>query len=103
MIVCNQTKNINVPSILTSAGIALNANPARVGWTIFNSGTNPLFVLMSDTTLASSTVWHVVAPAGMVNDDGTGGTVGQEQGVVFTGQVSVAGTSPRYVVTEFAP
>lgn len=106
MIVCQQTSQVNVPSIITSAGIALPVNEKRTGWTIFNAGTNPLFVLMSnkgtESTLASTILWHVIAPAGTIADDGTGGTVGQEQGVVFTGQISVAGTSPRFVVTEFA-
>lgn len=99
--VCQQTQNVNIPSILTSAGTAIAENPARVGWTIQNTGTNPLFVLMGSG--ASSTVWHNVLKGGTGTDDGTAGSTGQEQGVVYTGIITVAGTSPRFVVTEFAP
>ena len=97
---CQQTINANTPSI-ASAAVALASNPARTGWNIQNLGTNPLFVNMGGT--ASSTVFHVVLKAGTSNDDGTGGAVGQEQGVVFTGAITIAGTSPRYTVVEFAP
>ena len=100
MIVCNQTTNINVPAIISSA-TALASNPARVGWSIQNLGQNELFVLMG--TGASTSVFHTVLKKGTANDDGTGGSVGQEQGVVYTGIITIAGTSPRYVVTEFAP
>ncbi len=99
-IVCQQTTNINVPSILTSAGTALASNTARTGWTIQNLGTNALFVNMGGT--ASTTVFHIVLKGSTGQDDGSGGSVGQEQGVVFTGAITVAGTSPRFVVTEFA-
>lgn len=105
MIVAQQTLNVNVPSILTSGGTAIVSNPARTGWTIQNTGTNPLFVLMQPigtSTMASTSVWNNVLKAGSGNDDGTGGSTGQEQGVIFTGNISVAGTSPRFVVTEFA-
>ena len=100
MIVCQQTTNINVPAIVTSAGTALASNTARTGWSIQNLGQNPLFVNLGGT--ASTTVFHVVLKGATSNDDGTGGSVGQEQGVVFTGTITVAGTSPRFVVTEFA-
>lgn len=100
MIVCQQTTNVNVPSIQSST-TALANNPARVGWFIQNLGTNPLYVLMGIG--ASTTIFHIPLKAGTVNDDGSGGSVGQEQGIVFTGPITIAGTSPRYVVTEFAP
>lgn len=99
MIVCQQTTNINTPSIMSSA-TALSSNTARTGWTIQNLGTNALFVNMGGT--ASITVFHIVLKASTGQDDGSGGSVGQEQGVVFTGEITVAGTSPRYTVTEFA-
>ena len=105
MIVAQQTLNVNVPSILTSAGTAIASNTARTGWSIINLGINPLYVLMqpiNTTTVASTTVFHIPLKGGTSNDDGTGGSVGQEQGVIFTGNISVAGTSPRFVVTEFA-
>ncbi len=104
-IVAQQTIAVNVPVILTSAGTAIASNTARTGWSIVNLGTNPLYVLMQPpgtTTLASTTVFHTPLKASSVADDGSGGSVGQEQGVIFTGNISVAGTSPRYVVVEFA-
>lgn len=100
MIVSQQTQNVNTPVIMSSAS-ALANNPARVGWSIQNLGTNALYVLMG--TGASTTVFHVVCKASTVADDGTGGSVGQEQGVIFTGPITVAGTSPRYALVEFAP
>lgn len=98
-IVCQQTSQVNTPSIQSSA-TALASNTARTGWTIQNLGQNALYVLMGGT--ASTTVFHTVLKGGTSNDDGSGGIVGQEQGVVFTGDITVAGTSPRYTVVEFA-
>lgn len=88
----------NTPSI-ASATTALAANSARTGWSIQNLGTNPLFVRFASG--ASTTVFHRVLAAGSVNDDGTGGALSQTDGVVYTGVISIAGTSPRYTVTEF--
>ena len=104
MIVAQQTINSNVPAIVNTTTPFAN-NPARTGWSIQNLGQNALYVLLQPigtTTVASTTVFHVVLKAGTSNDDGTGGSVGQEQGVIFTGPITVAGTSPRFVITEFA-
>ena len=49
---------------------------------------------------ASTTVFHVVLKAGTANDDGLGGSFSQFNGVIYTGEITIAGTSPRYVVTE---
>lgn len=100
MVVNQQTINVNTPTIQSSA-TALASNTARVGWTIVNCGTNVLYVLMGSG--ASTTVFHVPCKAGTGNDDGTGGSVGQETGVIYTGIITIAGTSPRYTVVEFAP
>lgn len=94
------TTNSNTPSIQSSA-TALASNTARIGWSIVNLGTNALYVRLGDS--ASTTVFHVPLKASTVADDGSGGSVGQEQGVIYTGIITVAGTSPRYVCTEFAP
>jgi len=88
----------NTPSILTSAGTALAANSVRGAWQIQNLGTNPLFLLMGSG--ASSSVFHAVLKGGSVADDGLGATFSQESGCVYTGIVTVAGTSPRFTVTE---
>lgn len=95
------TQNASTPSILTSAGTALVANTARLGWFIQNLGQNPLFVLHGSG--ASTSVFTVVLPAGTSNDNGTGGTASQEAGVVYNGIITVAGTSPRFTATEWAP
>lgn len=95
------TQNANTPSILTSAGTALSANNARIAFSIQNLGTNPLFVLLGSG--ASTSVFHVVLKGGTSNDDGTGGTYSMEAGAIYNGIVTVAGTSPRFVVTEIAP
>lgn len=94
------TINANTPSI-SSAATALAANPKRIAWNIQNLGQNALFVLFGSG--ASTSVFHVVLKAGSANDDGTGGTVGQESGVIYTGIITIAGTSPRYTVLEQAP
>ena len=93
-----QTASINTPSIVTSAGTALAANDSRYAWSIQNTGTNPLFVRLGGT--ASSTVFHYVLKGGTGNEDGTGGSVSEASGAVYTGLISVAGTSPRFVVRE---
>lgn len=98
MIQVGQTTGVNTPSILTSAGTAIAVNQNRTGFNIQNLGTNPLFVLLG--TGASTTVFHAVLKGGTVNDDGLGASFSQMAGSVYTGIVTVAGTSPRFVVTE---
>jgi len=89
----------NTPSIITSAGTVLTANTSRRGWSIQNCGQNPLFVRLGAS--ASTTVFHVVlAACASANDNGTGGIVTQTSGVVYAGDISIAGTSPRCVVME---
>lgn len=92
-----QTANINTPAIIATA-TALASNPKRNGWSIQNLGTNVLFVRLG--TGATTSVFHYCVKGGGGNDDGTGGSVSQTDGVVFTGEISIAGTSPRYVVSE---
>lgn len=95
-----QTTHANTPSI-ASATTALASNTKRIVWNIQNLGQNPLFVLLGSG--ASTTVFHFVLKAATSNDDGTGGSVGQEEGVIYTGIITIAGTSPRYSVLEQAP
>jgi len=89
----------NTPEILTSAGTALAANPARAGWMIQNCDTDPLFVRFGSG--ASTTVFHAILKGGSGADDGLGASISQVDGVVYTGIITVAGTTPRFVVTEF--
>jgi len=90
----------NTPAIVTSAGVALaDASPAgRAGWQIQNVGTNPLFVNLGGT--ASATVYHFVLKGGTGDSDGLGASFSQFGPCVFQGAISVAGTSPKFVVLE---
>ncbi len=91
------TQAVNTPSI-ASAATALAANANRLGWQIQNLGTNPLFVNLGGT--ASTTVFHMVLKGGTANDDGLGASFSQNSGTIFTGTITIAGTSPRYTVLE---
>lgn len=93
-----QTKKINTPAIVTSAGTAIAENTDRKGWSIQNVGTNPLFILLG--TGASTTVFHFVVKGGTADSDGLGGSVSQTEGAVYTGIITVAGTTPKFVVME---
>ena len=97
------TENINTPAILTptTGDTVIAANPARIMWMIQNLGQNPLFVKLGAG--ATTTSFHVVLKAGTANDDGTGGSTAMESGTIYNGDISVAGTSPRCVVTEIKP
>lgn len=97
------TQKANTPAILTptTGDTILAANTARIAFSIQNLGTNPLFILLGAG--ATTSVFHTVLPAGSGTDNGTGGTYSQESGTVYNGAISVAGTSPRLVVTEMAP
>ena len=97
MLIVYQTQNVNTPSIL-SASTALAANSKRNAFQIQNLGTNPLFVLLGSG--ASTTVFHQVLKAGTGNDDGLGGSFSMSTGTIYTGIVTIAGTSPRYTVLE---
>lgn len=88
----------NTPAIITSAGTAIAANEGRAGWSIQNLDTDPLFVLLG--TGASSTVFHYVLKGGTGADDGLGALIAQTTGTVYTGIITVAGTTPRFVVME---
>lgn len=91
------TTAINTPSI-ASATTAIAANDNRLGWQIQNLGTNPLFVRLGSG--ASTTVFHAVLKGGTGNDDGLGASMSQTSGTIYSGIITIAGTSPRYTVTE---
>lgn len=96
-----QTTNSNIPAIVTSSGVALASNPYRISWAIQNLGTAVLYVNLGGT--ASATVFHFALKAGTGNDDGTGGSVAQEAGTIFTGPISVYSSGTRFTVLEQAP
>jgi hypothetical protein len=93
-----QSKTANTPAIVTAAGIALAANTERKGFIIQNVGTGPIFIRFGGT--ASATVFHVVLKGGTGDSDGNGGSYSQMGPTVYQGLVSVAGTTPKFVVTE---
>ncbi len=94
------TQNSNTPSVQTGA-TALAANQARVGFSIQNQGTNPLFVCFGSG--ATTSVYHVILKASTVAADGSGGIFTMLSGTVYNGVITVAGTSPSYTVLEMAP
>lgn len=93
----NSTQGANTPAILTSAGEVIAAGD-KYSWSIQNVGTNPVFVRLGGT--ASTTVFHYVIKGGSGDSDGLGGSVGHEGSTVFTGSVTIAGTTPKVVVTQ---
>jgi hypothetical protein len=95
-----RTQNATVTPV-ASAATALAANPARVGFMLQNLGTNTLFVKYGAGATTSD--FSVVLKVSSVADDGTGGILTSADTAVYTGIITVAGTSPRYSVTELAP
>lgn len=91
-------RTVNTPSIVTSAGNILSSNESRKGFIIQNVGTNPVFIRFGGT--ASSTEFHVVLKGGTGDSDGNGGSYSQCEGLCYQGIVSIAGTTPKVVVTE---
>lgn len=94
----NKVSSVNTPSILTDT-TGIPANSSRKGWMIQNVGTNPVFIRFGGT--ASGSVFHLILKGGSADNDGLGASYGQSEGVIFTGLVSVYGTTPKYVVTEY--
>lgn len=92
-----RTNATNTPAIV-SASTALAANPARASWQIQNLGTNTLFVNLGGT--ASTTVFHFVLKGGTGNDDGLGASFSQQDGIIHAGEITIAGSTPRYTVLE---
>ena len=87
----------NIP-LIRGTTPALVANVMRAGWSIQNQGTNVLYVRLG--TAASTSLFHFTLKAGAANDDGTGGSISQTEGVIYVGIISIAGTSPRFTVME---
>lgn len=94
-------ENSNTPAIVTVAGevLADKGEGGRRGWSIQNVGQNPVFVRLGGA--ASSTVFHYVLKAGTADSDGLGGSVEEKVGAVFQGSITIAGTTPKVVVTEY--
>ncbi|HBY54583.1 MAG TPA: hypothetical protein DEH15_19370 [Marinilabiliales bacterium] len=93
-----RTKTTIHSGILTSAGTALAANPARMSYKIQNLDTDPLFV--KEGASASATDFTYVLSAGSALDNGTGGSYDSPSDQVYTGIITVAGTTPRLMAIE---
>lgn len=89
-----KTKTTSRTAILTSAGTALAADPARISYKINNLGTNPLFV--KEGASASTTDFDYILAAGTGADNGTGASYDSPADQVYTGIITVAGTTPRF-------
>ena len=83
---------------IASATTALAANEGRANYFIQNLGQNALFV--KEGASASTTDFTFVLAAGTANDNGTGGSKSSDVDGCWTGAISIAGTSPRYTVTQ---
>jgi len=83
---------------IASATTALAANEARVSYEIQNLGQNALFV--KEGASASATDFTRVLVAGTANDNGTGGIYESPASQIYTGVITIAGTTPRYVISE---
>lgn len=92
------SSTIHATSGIASAATALATNDKRRTVIIQNLGTNALFVKLGAG--ASTTDFTVVLKGGTANDDGLGGTLSFDT-LSYTGIITVAGTSPRYVATDF--
>lgn len=93
--ITNRSRVSNNSGILTAAGTALAANAQRVSGRVQNLGTNPLFVKLGSN--ASTTDFSVVLPAATGADNGT--SYPYDLGG-YTGVVTVAGTTPRFIASE---
>ena len=92
----NSTQGANTPSIVTSGGEVITAG-SKYSWSIQNVGQNPIFIRLGGT--ASDAVFHYVLKGGTADSDGLGGSISQEGSSVFTGSISIAGTTPKVVIT----
>ena len=94
-------KQITSGGIRTATGTVLSApthNGDRRYLIVQNLGTNPLFIKFGAG--ASITDFHVVLKGGNVADDGTAGFYEQKEAGIWQGNISIAGTSPRYILDE---
>ena len=85
---------------LQTSTTVLASNPGRTSFMIQNQdNTHELYIAFGVT--ASSSVYHLVLPVATGAHNGTGGSVAQENGIVFSGLITCysAGT-PSYTVFE---
>lgn len=98
------TKDVTGSGVLQaeSGDTVLEANDARIAFTIVNLNNSVLYVKFGEGA-DSTTAYDIPLKACTAANDGTGGSLSMESGTVYTGAISVAGTSPRLSIIEFAP
>lgn len=89
--------SVNHSGIIATA-TALAANPSRCAIKLSNLGTNTLYVKFG--TGATTSDFDFPLSPGTVNDDGKGASYESPELYIYNGIITVAGTSPRYVVME---
>lgn len=95
--VVRRSTNRYASCILTATGDVLAARADRLHFKIQNLGTTVMYLKLG--TGASASDFDFILPASYVQDDGHGGIV-EDAGSMYTGIVSVFGTSIRYNVLE---
>lgn len=98
MLVSPQKLKTSDNSGIASAATAAVANEKRSSYFIQNLGQNPLFV--KEGSGAAVDDFTVVLKAGTANDDGTAGSYESAALQCYTGIITIAGTAPRYIITE---
>ena len=83
---------------IASSTTALAANEGRANYFIQNLGQNALFV--KEGASGSTSDFTFVLAAGTANDNGTAGSKSSEPDGCWVGVITIAGTSPRYTITE---
>jgi len=93
-----RTQKTTNTEILTVAGTALAQNSVRCGYKINNLGQNTLFV--KEGAGASATNFDHILAGGTADDNGTGAVYESPSTKVYTGIITVAGTTPRFNASE---
>ncbi len=95
--VVRRSTNRFASGIVTATGDVLAARVNRLHFKVQNLGTTIIYLKLG--TGASASDFDFILPASYLQDDGHGGVV-EDAGSMYTGIVSVFGTSIRYNVLE---
>lgn len=83
---------------ISSAAQACGFDGSRRTVILQNLGTNTLYVKFG--TNATTSDFDIILKGGAAQDDGNGG-IYSEDSLSYQGIISVAGTTPRYILTAF--
>lgn len=85
----------------TATGVTiLNSNPGRVGFSIQNMATTPLYLFFGSGATTTGP-YHFVLKGGTAVNDGNGGTLTQTGVSCYTGSVTGAGTAATFTYVEY--